>query len=288
MIRAMLVWSVGAFAGVALGCAEGVALGNGAGAGACTPGVSVACECPDGRIGAQSCNLDGLGFSPCACTDDATGSDSGSGSSGAEGDGSGDAQDTSTGGDAGSCPDGVEDPGECDPGDAAYCPADCTEPVGTGTGDPCAVAPTFFGLVAGVSSRWEHNGFVGVAAGDAMCQGLGADHACDYEEVLSAELKGELAGIAAGTTGWLHRTTVANVVGGALSNPGLGGRCVDWTYSTNHLSDGEYVEFTPGGPAYHIDDDTFYDGASTEHAQVDLLQCGNQMRAVLCCHAACM
>ncbi len=120
-----------------------------------------------------------------------------------------------------------------------------------------------------------------------MCQELGADHVCDYEEIVLAEGKGELAAVVAGTTAWLHRTVDANAPGGAVSAPGLGGRCVDWTYATNHLSDGEYVEFTPAGPQYVIDGDTFYDGTSTEHVQTDLLQCGNQTRSLLCCHAAC-
>lgn len=32
----------------------------------CTPGASIACACPDGRAGAQSCNTDGT-FAPCVC-----------------------------------------------------------------------------------------------------------------------------------------------------------------------------------------------------------------------------
>ena len=29
--------------------------------------------------------------------------------------------------------------------------------------------------------------------------------------------------------------------------PGAGGRCNDWTYTTNHISDGEYVDLTSNG-----------------------------------------
>lgn len=37
------------------------------GGGACTPGASVACTCPNGQIGAQVCNPDGKSLGPCAC-----------------------------------------------------------------------------------------------------------------------------------------------------------------------------------------------------------------------------
>ena len=276
-----------ALLGLLLGCAEGAGVGSEPGGGRCTPGSSIACECPDGGQGAQVCAADGVNYLACECVS-ATEGDAES----EEDDGDGDAAATSSGaesttaGDA-VCGDGSEDPGECDPGDPAYCPEDCSEPIGT-TGDPCADAPTFFGLIAGVGSRWEHAGFVGFVAGDAMCTDLGADHACDYDEILLADGKGELAGVAIGTTAWIHRTSDGTLPGGGVTPPGLGGRCVDWTYSTNHLSDGEYIEFTPAGPVYNLDDDTFYDGTATEHTQTDLLQCGGVVRSVMCCHAACM
>ena len=70
---------------------------------------------------------------------------------------------------------------------------------------------------------------------------------------------------------------------------GVGGRCVDWTYQTNHIADGEFVEFPGGGAVtYNFDNDTFYDGVDTTHAQPGLLECGTQMRAILCCNPPCM
>ena len=276
-----------ALVGWLVGCAEGGTFGSASGGGAgCTPGISVGCACPGGVMGSQICAADGSSFLPCECTG-GTGQPEASGSGSEGGAGSGDAADTTAGlpGPA-VCGDGVEEDGECDPGDPTFCPEDCG-PVAGSSGDPCDAAPTLFGSVPGVGSRWEHMGFVGFAAGDAMCQAMGADHVCDYEEVLDAEMKGELAGFAVGTTAWLHRTTMADTSLGTPSAAGLGGRCVDWTYTTNHLADGEYLEFTAGGLVYHIDDDTFYDGTATEHAQTDQLQCGNQARSVLCCHPVC-
>lgn len=244
-------------------------------------------------MGAQSCALDGSSFLACECTepsgatqtetgtdpvDDGDGSGSASGGSGEPGDGT-------TGGAL--CGDGIEDPGECDEADPAFCPADCPPAAGSTSGDPCAGVPILSGSVAAVPSLWESMGLVGFPAGNAMCVGIGADHVCDYEEILVAQAGGELDAMAVGTTAWVHRTT-AEMVDGVPSNPGLGGRCVDWTYSTNHLSDGEYLEITAAGPVFHLDNDTAYDGETSVHTQQDLLQCGNQMRAILCCAAACM
>lgn len=41
--------------------------------GACVPGQSVACACPNGTKGAQVCNAQGSGFEPCECADPTTG-----------------------------------------------------------------------------------------------------------------------------------------------------------------------------------------------------------------------
>lgn len=37
-------------------------------AGGCVAGMSIACACPDGGMGAQTCNDDGMSFTPCECT----------------------------------------------------------------------------------------------------------------------------------------------------------------------------------------------------------------------------
>ena len=290
MLRGLLVVGTAMVAG----CAGGEKTDQGGG-GSCTPGQSQACACPNGAMGAQSCALDGSSFLACECSEPSGASQTGSGEdtagdadvggSDSASEGSGDPGGDTTGGPV--CGDGVEDPGECDEADPAFCPDDCPPAAGSTSGDPCAGVPILAGSVAAVPSLWEHMGLVGYPAGNSMCQGIGGDHACDYEEILAADAAGELDGMAVGTTAWVHRTTVA-MVNGAASNPGLGGRCVDWTYSTNHLSDGEFVEFTAAGPVFHLDNDTAYDGETSVHTQQDLPQCGNQTRAILCCAAACM
>lgn len=40
---------------------------NMTGMGSCVPGMSVGCACPDGGMGAQVCNPDGMSFSDCEC-----------------------------------------------------------------------------------------------------------------------------------------------------------------------------------------------------------------------------
>jgi hypothetical protein len=89
---------------------------------------------------------------------------------------------------------------------------------------------------------------------------------------------------ATGTTIWINRTT-PEMVNGTLSQPGAGGRCNDWVYSTNHISDGEYATFdTVGVPTYHLDNDTFFDGVDTSHTITGDLQCGGTMRTIPCCN----
>src|SRR5262249_4016631 len=150
--------------------------------------------------------------------------------------------------------------------------------------DPCAGVATFAGLVAGVVSQWgahpQANGKTGYEAGIEICKTIGADHPCDYEEFKTAEGKGELANIAMGTTTWIHRTT-PEMVNGMMSQPGPGGRCNDWIYTTNHISDGEYSTFDQvGQPTYHLDNDTFFDGVDTTHTIVGDLQCGGKTRSI--------
>jgi len=155
---------------------------------------------------------------------------------------------------------------------------------------PDAFVPIVYaGLVPNAQSAWQSlpgaEGQVGLEAGHRACQAIGGDHACDYEEVVLAEGYGQLAAIPAGTTAWLQRTTPVEV-GGTTSAPGQGGNCVDWTFVGNHLADGEYITFDAVGvPTYHFDNDTFFDGVATEHVTPGTLDCGGQMRAILCCNA---
>lgn len=261
------------FAPLALfGCATGAEGGSGgSGPANCVPGIQQPCACPGGGEGHQTCSPTGTSFEPCICgggetitTEPPTGDDS---STTAE-------PDT----DPGPCGNGVEDPGECP--DA--CPPDC----GSGSESTTGIAgcETFFGLTAPEPSIWEEQGMLGFAAGTALCEALGADHVCIYGELATAEAAGELESVAAGTTMWIHRMTTVEV-DGTLSNAGLGGRCVDWQYDTNHLADGEYLEVTADGIVFHLDADTFYDGQDGSHAAVGMLDCGSVTRTIPCCNA---
>lgn len=212
----------------------------------CTAGAVIACTCSDGAAGTATCGPAGA-FGACTC---ASGSDTGNGSTSAT-------NDAGTG---------------------------ASTTAGDGTTSACG--PSFAGMVDGMSSVWMSRLTSGVMAGDVMCQGVGGDHACDYEEVHAAQVAGELDGIAPGVTAWIHRTTVATV-DGVPSAPGTGGRCVDWTYGMDALADGEWVEFTADGIVYHLDPDTFYDGLDTTHADPTALPCAATTRAILCCNAAC-
>jgi hypothetical protein len=277
---------IGIFVGAALFLPSCGGSGETGGAG-CTPNETQGCACTDGSEGNQTCNSDGTAFSPCSCN----GGGGNGGSTGSAGDGGGQTI-------IGACGDGIEDQGECDTGSENFCPEDCMPGTGgaggttmTTTSDPCEGHVTFAGLVADVGSAWgDHpgsNGKTGYEAGVEICKTIGADHPCDYEEVLDAEAAGELAAIPQGTTAWIHRTTDA-MVGGVASPAGAGGRCNNWVYKTNHISDGEYATFNMVGiPTYVLDNDTFYDGVDTTHTITGDLQCGGVNRSLFCCFPLC-
>lgn len=148
--------------------------------------------------------------------------------------------------------------------------------------------PVYAGMVPNVASNWEYFGMPGLEGGRLSCVNnvLGSDHPCDYEEIVVAAARGELADIPMGTTAWLQRTTPVTVDGMELA-PGQGGNCQDWLFIGNHLADGEYITFDATGvPTYHFDSDTFFDGIDTNHTVPGDLQCGGEMRAILCCNAA--
>lgn len=273
-------WMLGTTIG--LGCGDA---GGGEDA-MCVPGMQVSCGCPGETQGVQVCSADGTFYEVCQCGDVGDGSgDDGSGSS------TGDDAAEGTGETGDLCGNGFPDPGEYID-DPPACPADCEVTGDSSGGDEtttgessCVGMPIFALSIPNVASAWEFQGITGFGAGNMMCAGMGADHVCDYEEVLAAEAQGDFAAMAAGTTAWLHRTTPANG-----SAPGPGGRCIDWTYSTNHISDGEFVEFgAAGAVTYHIDNDTIYDPAAPGvHTQMGLLECGSQQRAILCCNPECV
>jgi len=263
---------VGAVVGLGVACGSDESSGTGGG---CTPGAQQACACPAGGQGTQVCNEDGRSFGACDC--------GGEGGNGAGG------------GAVGLCGDGVEQSGECDPGDEVnYCPVDCMAGAGGAGGDPCAGQNNYAGLTAPKPSVWQQGGLTSVEAGDAMCDVLqpGAGlHVCEYQQLRAAEAEALFLTIPAGTTIWIHRTS-PEMVNGMMSMPGPGGRCNDWTYSTNHISDGEYATFDAVGvPTYHLDNDTFYDGIDGTHTITGDLNCGpvdGLLRAIACCYPVCV
>jgi hypothetical protein len=197
------------------------------------------------------------------------------------------------------CGDGVIQPSDnCgNPNSEFYCKSDCemaTTSASSGTGGCGPANHQFYaGKIDNTSSVWSTlanaGGQTGLEAGNAACKAIGGDHVCDYEEVVLAAQGGQLSSIPQGTTAWLQRTTTV-MVNGTASAPGPGGRCNDWTYMTNHISDGEYITFdTAGTPTYHFDNDTIYDPANPHvHTNDADLQCGGASRSILCCFTACM
>ncbi len=179
---------------------------------------------------------------------------------------------------------------------------------------------------AGLPSSWASQGFVGLKAGNALCQAIGGDHVCTFAEVVAADSNGELAAIPTNLTYWLHRTTnvpdylqdngakacsVAADCGGAdvcdpktklcSWKPGAGGRCNDWTTPSDALSDGEWFRTLPeasgggvakGSLSFHFAKSTNYDGmtkpACQDEASVGCAgPCATPQRAILCCLPSC-
>jgi len=293
--------------------------GDGGDGNGCTPGSTATCDCPGGEVGVQTCSSDGRSFSQCECGGGTGGSggmgtndDCGNGmqDAGEACDDGGESATCNTNCTVSSCGDGVVNAtaGEsCDKGNEFDCPDDCGIDGGGGAGGAppsCDEVITYAGMTDIQPSVWDSGANLGLDAGDDMCNAavLGS-HACRYADVLQAEAKGELAAIAQDTTAWIHRSTPA-MVNAAMSDPGPGGRCNDWTYETNHLSDGEYVSFdTAGMPSYHLDSNTMFpllDGGGnpvdangdpvTPPLELDgngqkVLPCGSgTMRNILCCY----
>ncbi len=284
-VRAALLGSV--VAGVVACGSSGSSDATTGGTG-CTPGEQKECACPGGTKGVQTCAADGRSLEACEC-----GGSTGSGMGGAGG-----ASGASTGTQTSQCGDGVQQPGECLPSNEThfYCKEDCDGTTASGSGSSgaggsCAGHQYFGGAVPTVPAVWVSGGLTGLAAGDDMCQKLGiggVDHVCDYEEMLAAQKDNQFAAIPAGTTYWVQRTTPA-MVNGIMSAPGPGGRCNDWKYNTNHISDGEYVSFdTLGQPTYSLDNDTIFDGLNPGvHTIPGKLECNGVTRSVMCCYTKC-
>jgi cysteine-rich repeat protein len=306
---------------VACGTSDSGASSGGA---VCVPGAQTSCACPGGAQGVQVCNADGRSLGACECA--GSGSGSGSSSSGAPStcgnaiadmgeecdDGNMSNTDSCTNAcKKAVCGDGFVQPGEdCDDGNSAEfdtCPNDCKLD-GGGASDAsdagkCDGVLTYAGMTDMTVSVWSYMGKLGTEAGDAMCQQIGADHHCDYEEVKTALAKGELgadANLQNGVTAWVDRTTTEKIDGqgkpdanGMSSAPGAGARCNNFTYGTNHISDGEYVEFSRSGNtvsgAFTLDSDSVFDGNNPGvHTNNSDMPCGGVSRRILCCFPKCM
>jgi hypothetical protein len=317
------MWMIAALAGAVGLVAAACGSSGGTGAGKCTANTTQACLCGVGENGIQTCAADGSSFSVCSCGSGAGGASTGTASTTgttSTGPSVTVATSTSSGNVCATC--GL---------DGSPCPPQCMDAgkggsggTGGAGGNSCASVAVYAGMVPGVPSIWGNAsgamGKVGVEAGTAMCVALGADHVCEYAEVQKAVAKGEFANVASGTTAWLLRTTMAMVTpatelgAGTMSAPGPGGQCNNWNYGTNHLSDGEHVDWTDGTgvPTFYIDNDTIFDpnppstpGPHTHHNptalstlgldptesndfMVPLFEgCNSEMRAILCCFPAC-
>lgn len=290
VVTSKVMWALGALLSMgALAAACGSS--GGATAGGCVPNAQVSCACLGGTTGIQVCGADGKSYGACQC---------GSTTSGTGGTTS---TTTTTTGSACQC---------VNPGGELYCGAAAC---GTGTGGStttgdagkCATQVTFAGK-AGMQfgSTWSYGSAMGLAAGDAACQDVGADHVCDYDDIVLAASKGELSSLATTDTAWLQRTHAVTitatspdivVLGGAMMGAtydvNSGSRCNNWFYSTDHVNDGEFVEFKNGGnkPTFHLDDKTGDGTAANANIQPTPkdIPCGHATpRSVLCCYPKCM
>lgn len=253
-------------AALLLGCDDGDE-----GSPGCVPGASAACACENGATGAQVCQAD-YTFGACVCAPEADGR------VGAD-EGVRDAMPV----------DGAFDAArDATPLDAVV--VDATRDAAVDAAPDAAPPHRYIaGWTDNVSSNWADlpaaQGNTSLEAGIAHCRFLGGDHPCDYTEMRAAEAQGEFAVVPQGTTAWVQRTT-PELVNGMVSEPGLGGNCVNWTFVGNHLADGEYAVFGSGGSvSYFLDHDTFYDGIDQTHTIPGDLQCGVVNRTLFCCNA---
>jgi len=227
----------------------------------CTPGLVFACNCTDGSPGAATCGFDGVpGLCMCSGTTDPTG-------------GSETSVDPST---TMTTADASDDACTTECGDT-------TASAGSSETGPCSTI--YAGKVDSVMVPWSFMGPIGLMGGEAMCESIGADHVCDYLEVVDAAQAGELDALG-NITVWIHRTTI-EPVDGVPSAPGPGGRCVDWADGTSTLADGEWAELTADGVVFNLDPDTFYDGLDSSHTDPIAFPCMGISRAILCCHPTC-
>jgi hypothetical protein len=305
VLRSRLVFAFGAVLTVGALVAACGSNGGANSSGGCVPGMSASCACANGETGAQTCSSDGKGFGTCQC-----------GSSG----GTGASSTTGAGASTGSGLGGGSNCQCTDPTSELYCGSavcnDAGGTTGTGTGgsNACAGKTTFAGKApTQLGSSWTYKADTGTAAGNQACVDMGADHVCDYDDLVFAASKGELTSLTATDNAWLLRYHSVTVAAGATNIEVLGtaaaagttlkvgpaSRCADWTYSTDHLNDGEYVSFENGGnkPMFHLDDNPCViqtaaadPAAAAKGLTAKDIPCGHNTmpRDVLCCYPKCM
>jgi hypothetical protein len=305
VVRSKLLLGAGAILIVGAIAAACGSTGN-TGTGSCLPGATTTCACLGGLEGFQTCNADGRTLGLCQC-----GSGSGTGGvGGSTASGSPTATSSGNGSGGSGC--------NCNPSSELYCGVAACADAGSGTGTggnsasdggSCVGVVTFAGKVGAdptmgnpfnFSSDWTYMLLSGIAAGNQACQDQGADHVCDYDDLVLAASKGEIAGLATTDTAWLERTHSVTIT--AASPPILvlgqppangttlqvtkGSRGADWTYQTDHLNDCEFVSFENGlnAPTYNLDDNPCAIQAVPKH-----IPCGiNKIpRDVLCCFPKC-
>lgn len=271
--------------------------------GACVAGQQNYCSCPGdpptAPTGVQVCNAAGT-YDPCQCGPVGTGGETDD-SDDSNASMSDSQSDTSTGDEPDLCGNGFADPGECSnpDGGVGFCPEDCVgattgsdtdadtdtddsatgDESSTGVVDVCEGMPIYVSNIPNNASQWMNMGVMGFGAGRAMCMAAGADDVCTYSMLVEAEMQGDFVANppAAGTTFWVHRVA-ATTYNGVMIQPSAASRCLDWTYGTNHISDGEYATFGAGGAiTYTLDPDPM-------DFDPNAMQCGPEMRAIPCCN----
>ncbi len=151
---------------------------------------------------------------------------------------------------------------------------------------------------------WVVGAQIGLAAGDQACADIGADHVCDYDDIVLAASKGEITDLATTDTAWLQRTHPVTVAAGmnievrgtavpnateplgAVLDVTMQSRGNDWTYAGGYAFDCEFISFEMGldAPTYHLDDNPCACQTLPSGPAGDLF-CGHNalLRNVLCC-----
>jgi hypothetical protein len=103
-------------------------------------------------------------------------------------------------------------------GVAIFCSRSCRAEKGAKSTGLCTSRPDpYVGFVTnmaepgatgqGVTGSWAYGGHVGLAAADALCKAIGAEHVCSLAELEASDAVGSLAALPTDQTFWLARTS---------------------------------------------------------------------------------